>query len=273
MASTRQAELVIKNIGQLVTMAGPPRPRTRKDVRDFGIIEGGALVISGSKIIGVGKERILENFEIQDDTPVIDAEGGCVTPGLVDPHTHAVFYGWREKELALKLKGYSYMDILQQGGGILNTVRNTRKATEDELVMQSRKSLNRMLAHGATTIESKSGYGLNLESELKSLRVLRELDTTHPVDIVPTFLGAHVVPEEYKGNKQDFVDLVIDEMIPEVAAQGLADFCDVFCEEGVFTIEESRDILLAGKKYGLRPKLHADELVPFGGAELRQSNP
>ncbi|MCL0103653.1 imidazolonepropionase [Dehalococcoidia bacterium] len=263
-----RVDLVVKNIGQLVTMAGPPRPRTRKDITEFSIIESGALVISGGRITGVGKERILKDFEIQDDTPIIDAGGQCVTPGLVDAHTHAVFCGWREKELALKLKGYSYMDILQEGGGILNTVRKTRGATEDELVVQGQKFLNRMLAHGTTTIEAKSGYGLNLEGELKSLRVLKELDRTHPVDIIPTFLGAHVVPEEYKGNKQDFVDLVINEMIPEVAAQGLAEFCDVFCEEGVFTIEESRDILLAGRTYGLRPKLHADELVPFGGAEL-----
>ncbi|MCL0069711.1 imidazolonepropionase [Dehalococcoidia bacterium] len=263
-----RVDLVVKNIGQLVTMAGPPRPRTRKDITEFSIIESGALVISGGRIAGVGKDSILRDFEIQGDTPIIDAGGGCVTPGLVDAHTHPVFYGWREKELALKLKGYSYLDILKEGGGILNSVAKTRKATANELTMQSKKSLNRMLAHGTTTIEAKSGYGLNLEGELKSLTVLKELDRTHPVDIIPTFLGAHVVPEEYKGNKQDFVDLVINEMIPEVAAQGLADFCDVFCEEGVFTIEESRDILLAGRKYGLRPKLHADELVPFGGAEL-----
>ena len=263
-----KANLVVKNIGQLVTMAGAPRPRTRNDITGSGIIERGVLVISGGRIAGLGKDSILRDFEIQDDTPVIDARGQCVTPGLVDAHTHAVFYGWREKELALKLKGYSYMDILKRDGGILNTVRNTRKATEDELVMQGRKSLNRMLAHGTTTIEAKSGYGLNLEGELKSLRVLKELDRTHPIDIIPTFLGAHVVPEEYKENKQGFVDLVINEMIPEVAAQRMAEFCDVFCEEGVFAIEESRDILLAGKKCGLRPKLHADELVPFGGAEL-----
>jgi len=261
-----KADLVIRNIGQLVTMAGPPRPRTRKDIGDFGIIEGGALVISDGKIVGVGQESILEGPEIPEGTRIIDAGGQCVTPGLVDAHTHAAFYGWREKELALKLKGYSYMDILKGGGGILNTVEKTKKATEDDLIMQGKKSLNRMLAHGTTTIEAKSGYGLDLETELKSLRVLREMDRTHPVDIIPTFLGAHAVPEEY--GKQDFIDLVINEMIPEVAAQGMAEFCDVFCEEGVFTVGESREILLAGKKYGLRPKVHADELVPFGGAEL-----
>ncbi|MFW0858861.1 MAG: imidazolonepropionase [Dehalococcoidia bacterium] len=262
-----KADLVIRNIGQLVTMTGPPRPRTRQDITDLGIIEGGALVISGDRIVGVGKDSILRDFEIQG-TPTIDARGQCVTPGLVDAHTHVVFYGWREKELALKLKGYSYMDILKEGGGILNTVRNTRTATEDELVMQGRKSLDRMLAHGTTTIEAKSGYGLNLEGELKSLRVLKEMDRTHPVDIIPTFLGAHAVPEEHRGNKQGFIDLVINEMIPEVARQGLAEFCDVFCEEGFFTVGESREILLAGKVYGLRPKVHADELVSFGGAEL-----
>lgn len=263
-----KAELVITNIGQLVTMAGEPRPRTRRDIAGLGVIEQGALVISGGKIAGVGKDSILSDFEIQADTTIIDATGQCVTPGLVDAHTHVVFSGWREKERALKLKGYSYMDILKEGGGILNTVRKTRKATANELAIQGKKSLNRMLAHGTTTIEAKSGYGLDLASELKSLRVLQELDRAHPVDIIPTFLGAHVVPEEYKGNKQGFIDLVIDEMIPEVAAQGLAEFCDVFCEEGVFTVEESRRVLLAGKKHGLRPKLHADELVPFGGAEL-----
>jgi len=263
-----EADLVIKNIGQLVTMAGPKKPRTREEIKDFQIIKDGCIVSIGEKIQAVGSEKILRDYEITEDTRVYDAKGKCVTPGLVDPHVHLIFYGWRENELALKLKGLPYIEILEKGGGILSTVDSTRKATEKELFAHTKIILDRMIAHGTTTIEAKSGYGLTVKDELKSLRVIRDLNEEHVIDLVPTFLGAHAVPEEYIENREGYVDLIIEEMIPKVAEESLAEFCDVFCEEGVFTVNDARRILNEGKKYGLRPKIHADELVSFGGAEL-----
>lgn len=199
---------------------------------------------------------------------VFSAEGKTVTPGLVDPHTHAVFAGSREFELNLRLQGAKYMDILNAGGGILYSTERTREATEEQLIAETVKRLDRFLAHGVTTIEAKSGYGLRLEDELKQLRAARRLDASHPVEVVSTFMGAHAVPVEYRGDADGYVRSVIEEMIPAVAREGLAEFCDVFCEEGVFTVEQSRDILEAGRSWGLKPKLHADEIVSCGGAEL-----
>jgi imidazolonepropionase len=199
---------------------------------------------------------------------VIDAGGRLVMPGMVDPHTHLVFAGSREYELEMRLNGATYLEILRAGGGILATTRKTRAATEEELAWETKKRLNRFLLHGVTTVEAKSGYGLTVEDELKMLRVAKRLNEEHPVDIVSTFMGAHAVPPEYKENPDAYVDLVIEEMIPRVARENLAEFCDVFCEEGVFTVEQSERILEAGKRHGLRPKLHADEIEPMGGAEL-----
>lgn len=263
-----RADLVIKNIGQLITMAGPAKPRTKKEIRDFELIKDGCIIVVGEKIAAIGTENILKDFEITADTQVYDAESKCVTPGLIDPHVHLIFFGWRENELALKLEGLSYIEILERGGGILSTVKNTREASEDELFQHTKGLLDRMIAHGTTTAEAKSGYGLTLEDELKSLRVIRDLNKEHVIDLVPTFLGAHAVPEEYIGKREEYVELIVEEMIPKVAEENLAEFCDVFCEDGVFTVEDARKILNAGKKYGLKPKIHADELVPFGGAEL-----
>ncbi|MBR2592260.1 MAG: imidazolonepropionase, partial [Oscillospiraceae bacterium] len=199
---------------------------------------------------------------------VTDAGGRLVTPGLVDAHTHLIFGGWREHELALKLKGVAYLDILAQGGGILSTVRNTRAASEEELAEKAAEALDMMLEMGTTTCEAKSGYGLSTEHELKQLRAVKRLQGNHPVDLVPTFLGAHAVPEEYKADRDEYIRIVCEEMIPQVAEEGLAEFCDVFCETGVFTAEESKKILDAGKKYGMTPKIHADEINPIGGTEL-----
>ncbi len=263
-----KADLVIKNIGQLVTMAGPAKPRTRKDISDFEIINDGCIVVIDEEIHGVGFNDILEEYRITEDTQVYDAEGKCVTPGLVDPHVHLIFHGWRERELDLKLKGLSYIEILEKGGGILSTVDSTREATEEQLYDQAKQVLNRMIAHGTTTSEAKSGYGLTLEDELKSLRVIRDLNDDHVIDLVPTFLGAHALPKEYEGNREGYVDLIIEEMIPKVVEENLAEFCDVFCEEGVFTVKDSSRILNEGKKHGLKPRVHADELVSLGGAEL-----
>lgn len=263
-----KADLVIKNIGQLVTMAGPAKPRTSKEISDFEIIKDGCIVVVGETIAAVGSENILKDYEITSNTKVYDAQDKCVTPGLVDPHVHLIFHGWRENELALKLEGLSYIEILERGGGILSTVEKTRKASEEELFNFVKVLLDKMIAYGTTTAEAKSGYGLTLEDELKSLRVIRDLNKEHYIDLIPTFLGAHAVPIEYIGKREEYVDLIVEEMIPRVAEENLAEFCDVFCEDGVFTVDDARRILNTGKKYGLKPKIHADELVPFGGAEL-----
>ena len=187
---------------------------------------------------------------------------------MVDAHTHLVFGGWREHELALKLRGIPYLDILAQGGGILSTVRNTRKATEEELAQKAGEALHTMLQYGTTTCEAKSGYGLSLRDELKQLRAVRRLQASQPVELVSTFMGAHAVPEEYKQDREGYIKLLTEEMIPAVAGEKLAEYCDVFCETGVFTAEESREILEAGKKYGLIPRIHADEIDPIGGSRL-----
>ncbi len=263
-----KADLIIKNIGQLVTMAGHAKPWTRREIKDFVKIKNGCIVVIKDKIAAVGSKDILKDFEIDEDTKVFDAKDKCVTPGLIDPHVHLIFYGWRENELALKLKGLSYIEILESGGGILSTVKGTRNATERQLFDHTKALLNNMVAYGTTTTEAKSGYGLSLEDELKSLKVIRDLNKSHVIDLVPTFLGAHAVPEEYIGKREQYVELIIDEMIPNVAQNNLAEFCDVFCEDGVFTVEDARKILNTGKRYGLKPKIHADELVSYGGAEL-----
>ena len=198
----------------------------------------------------------------------LDAGGRLVTPGLVDAHTHLIFGGWRQNELSMKLRGVPYLDILAAGGGILSTVRATRAASEDELAEKASKALDEMLCFGTTTCEAKSGYGLDTAEELKQLRVIRRLDETHEIDIMSTFMGAHAVPPDFQDRRDDYVNLICDEMIPAVAQEKLAKFCDVFCETGVFTASESRRILEAGKRHDLIPKIHADEIDPIGGSQL-----
>jgi imidazolonepropionase len=265
--------IYIRNASQVVTLSGAStQPKKGKEMEELHLIENGGIVIEDGIFTFVGSteeaSRYVGSRSIDGQVTVLSAEGKTVTPGLVDPHTHVVFAGSREFELNLRLQGAKYMDILNAGGGILYSTERTREATEEQLMAETEKRLDRFLAHGVTTIEAKSGYGLRLEDELKQLRVARKLDATHPVDLVSTFMGAHAVPMEFKGNTEAFVRTVIEEMIPTVGQEGLAEFCDVFCEEGVFTVEQSRDILLAGKKWGLKPKIHADEIVPYGGAEL-----
>ncbi|MGX9708737.1 imidazolonepropionase [Laceyella tengchongensis] len=262
-------DLLVHHIGVLVTMRGKGEPRTGRDMAEVGVVEHGAVAIRDGKIFAVGQEEEVRaqiaGIAVKQE---LDAQGRLVTPGLIDPHTHLVHGGSREHELSLKLKGVPYLEILAQGGGILSTVRATRTASEEALYEKAKKSLDQMLLYGATTVEAKSGYGLRLVDELKQLRVAKRLDENHPVDVVSTFMGAHAVPEEYKGRSTEYVDLVIHEMLPEVKRQGLAEFCDVFCEHGVFSVEESRRILSAAKANGFGLKIHADEIEPMGGAQL-----
>jgi len=199
---------------------------------------------------------------------IVDCSGRLVTPGFVDPHTHPVFYKGREEEYAMRLAGASYQEIAENGGGILTSIKGVRNASEDELVERVKKRMTRFLNLGTTTIEAKSGYGLDTESELKSLRVLDRVHRDHPIDIVPTFLGAHAFPPEFSDDLDGYMDLLCDEMIPAVGEQGIAQYCDVFCEQGYFSVEQSRRILETGKTYGLIPRLHADEFENSGAAEL-----
>lgn len=263
------ATMVINNIANLITLSGANKPRIGEELKDVGNLKNGIIVLNRDKIIYVGIGHIPENIETDKDTIFIDATGKTVTPGLIDSHTHLVHGGSRENELAMKLKGVPYLEILAAGGGIHSTVNATRKASFNELYNQAKRSLDTMLSFGITTIEAKSGYGVDdFETELKQLNVAHKLNEDHPIDILSTFMGAHAMPMVYKKNPEAFVDIIIKDMIPEVSKRQLATFCDVFCEEGVFTIDQTRRILLAAKQYGMIPKIHADEIVSLGGAEL-----
>ncbi|WP_099191492.1 imidazolonepropionase [Tepidibacter mesophilus] len=259
-----RADLIIKNIRQLATMRGANRPRIKEEMNNIEILENAYIAITDGKISYIGQGHIMEGL-IGDSTDIHDAKGLTVTPGLIDPHTHLVHGGSRENEFSLKISGVPYIDILKQGGGILSTVKSTKKASLDQLYDKAKKSLDIMLGYGVTTVESKSGYGLELDTEKKQLKVNKKLNESHPVDIVSTFLGAHAVPKEYKENPDEFVDIIID-MLPNV--KDLAQFCDVFCEEGVFSVDQTRKILNKAKEYGYKVKIHADEIVSIGGAEL-----
>lgn len=264
-----KATLVIKNIDNLITLKGENKPRVRESLKDIGIIKNGIIALNGDKIIYVGEGELPEDVYTDENTVVLNGEGKTVTPGLVDSHTHLVHGGSRENELAMKLKGVPYLDILAAGGGIHSTVKSTKEAGFEELYNKAKKSLDTMLEFGVTTIEAKSGYGIDdFDTELKQLEVAKKLNIDHPVDIVSTFMGAHAIPKDYKDNPEKFVEIIIKDMLPEVAKRKLAKFCDVFCEEGVFNIDQSRQILLAAREYGMEPKLHADEIEPLGGAEL-----
>ena len=257
--------LLIKNASEIVTPIGK-KAVLGKAMNDLIMIKDGAIVIENGKIIAVDEtENILKRFE-EKDYEVIDATGKSVLPGFVDSHTHFIFGGYREEEFSWRLRGDSYMSIMERGGGIVNTVKATREATVEELVALGRERLDSMMRFGVTTVEGKSGYGLDLETELKQLEAMDILNKEHPLDIVKTFLGAHATPVEYKGKTEEYVRVIIDQMLPMVKDK--ADFCDVFCEKNVFSIEQSRSILKAAKDLGMKLKLHADEIVQFGGAEL-----
>ena len=255
---------LIKNIGVLATPSGS-NAKAGSDQGKINQLEHAWLLWEDDKIVDLGQGAPPSADQ------EIDANGHLVTPGLVDPHTHLVFGGWREHELAMKLKGVPYLDILAAGGGILSTVRSTRAASKEQLISKTLPILERMLALGVTTCEAKSGYGLALEHEIKMLEAVKELGSLQPIELVSTFMAAHALPEEYKADREAYLDLVINTMIPQVAEKGLAEYCDVFCETGVFTADESRRVLLAGQQAGLASKCHSDEIDPIGGTEMAGS--
>lgn len=262
-----KADLILKNIGKLVTMQGSSPFRVKEEMNNVQIIENAYIAVKNGKILAIGVGDIFGNM-VCPNTQIHDAEGLLVTPGLIDSHTHLVHGGSRENEFAMKLNGVPYIEILNKGGGILSTVKSTKQASEKELYNKAKKSLDRMLEFGVTTVEEKSGYGLELNTEIKQLEVARALDQNHPIDLVHTFLGAHAVPVEYKQNHKEYIDILVNKMMPKIKDLGLAEFCDVFCEEGVFTIEESEYILQKAKEMGYKLKIHADEIESLGGAEL-----
>ncbi len=240
----------------------PPDPGEVLDVR-----EDAAVAVVDGTVAAVGPtDAVTDRYPPAGATTAIDADGRAVIPGFVDGHTHAVFAGDRSDEFAAKLRGKTYQEILEDGGGILRTVRATRVADDDELLARLLGHLDSMLAGGSTTVEVKSGYGLDVDTELRLLSVIERADREHPVDVVPTFMGAHAVPEE--ATTEAYVDAVVDEQLPAVADQGVAAFCDVFCEEDVFSVAQSRRVLEAGREHGLAPKVHAEEFVRLGGAQL-----
>lgn len=260
-------KLLIKNAAELITCRGPA-PKQGTAMNDIGIIKGGAIVIEDGIIQAVGTTADILARINEKEYEIIDASGKCAMPGFVDSHTHFVFGGYRPEEFFWRLNGTPYLDILQRGGGILSTVQATRNSSNTELKEAATRRLDAMLAMGVTTVEGKSGYGLDATTELRQLAVMAELNAEHAVDVVATFMGAHAVPPEYRGKTEEYVDLIIKEMLPAVKAQGVATFCDVFCEQGVFSIDQSRKILLAARQLGLKSKLHADEIVTLGGGEL-----
>ena len=265
-----EPDLVIFHANQLATMnATFGAPRINEEMSDLAIIYDGAVAIKEDRIIFVGTtEELMSKYELGKIPTKINAKNRLVIPGFVDPHTHIIFGGSREEELSLKLKGKTYLEILNKGGGILKTVRETRQASLKELIKNGKQILDRMMFYGTTTVEIKSGYGLTTESELKILRVAKILNKEHPMDIISTFLGAHAIPPEYKDNTDDYVDLIISEMIPKVVKEELAEFCDVFCEKGIFSIKQTRKIINSAKRYGLKPQIHIDEIVDTNGALL-----
>ena len=256
-------KLLLTNIGLLATPQGSgvkcgPEQGNIQFLKDAWVLVEDGIIAQ----VGTGAAPAVEGAQ------VVDAEGKLVTPGLVDAHTHLIFGGWRQNELGMKLHGKTYLEIQNAGGGIQSSTNATRGSTEEELTQKAAKALDEMLSLGTTTVEAKSGYGLATEHELKALQVIQNLNDRHVMDIVPTFMGAHLVPKEYKENRKEYIRLVCEEMMPLVAKQGIAKFNDVFCEADTFDVDEARQVLEAGLKYGLRPKIHADEIEAIGGSQL-----
>ena len=257
----------VLHAAQLVTLAGPKRPRVAGEMRQLGIIPDGAMLIQDGRIVSTGPSEEIEKA-LSGDANVIDARGRVVLPGFVDAHAHPVFAGDRVDEFEMRTQGATYEQIAENGGGIRSTVQKTRAASEDELLAQAKKHAAWFLKGGTTTVEAKSGYGLTMDDELKMLRVIRRLNKETPVEFVPTFLGAHSIPDEFRNAPEQYVALVIHKMLPRVVEEQLAESCDVFCERGYFDITESEKILGAAKEQGLRLRMHVDQLTNSGGAFL-----
>jgi imidazolonepropionase len=257
----------VVNIGQLVTLAGPAHGRVGAELCELGILENAGMLIEDGRIAAVGTDAEIR-ARIPAGAPVIDAQGRCVTPGFVDAHTHLVFAGNRADEYEKRIAGATYQEIAAAGGGILRTVRLTRAASEDDLLTSARRHRDWMLRGGTTTIEAKSGYGLDHETELKMLRVIARLNDEGPARIIPTLLAAHTVPPEFADRRAEYVRWIADELIPEVASAGLARYCDAFCDEHAFTVDETRVVLDSAKRHGLGLRLHAEQFRPGTGAAL-----
>jgi len=260
-------ELAVVNCSQLVTLTGPNRPRIRLEMRDLSIIPDGSMLVRNGRIEAIGTRSKIESL-MSSSTEVVDAKRRIVLPGFIDAHTHPVFAGNRADEFEQRSEGATYKEISARGGGILSTVRRTREASEESLLDSGRMYQEWFLRCGTTTIEAKSGYGLSVEAEQKLLRVIRILDSAGPLRYVPTFLGAHEVPDEYRGKPQDYVNVILHEMLPAVVKLGLAEYCDVFCEPEIFDVPISRHILGAARRAGLGIRVHADQLTRSGAAEM-----
>jgi imidazolonepropionase len=264
---TMNGNLIVIHAAELATSRGR-QARCGKDMNDLHIVPDGAVCIEKGIITAVGPtDEILAAVDSRAFT-VIDASGRAVLPGFVDSHTHFIFGGYRADEFAWRLQGMSYMEIMSRGGGIVSTVAATRRADLETLVRDGRRRLDSMLRFGVTTVEGKSGYGLDRDTELRQLRAMALLEQAHPVDIVPTFLGAHAVPQDYPGGADAYLDFVLTDVLPAVADDGLAEFCDIFCEDKVFSVDQSRRLLSRAAQMGFKLTLHADEIVPLGGTEL-----
>ncbi len=264
----RSADLFVGHCCQILTCQGRI-PKRKQGLNDVGCVEGGSIASYKGKIVFIGQEKDFQaQFRLEPDAETIDGHDLVALPGFVDSHTHLPFAGTREKEFVLRLKGLTYQQLAEKGMGIQSTVKATRQASKKELLTLVLSRLDSMLLHGTTTTEAKSGYGLNLKDEIKQLEVLKEADDLHPVDIVPTFMGAHEVPTEFKTCKDDYIELIIQEILPEVKQRNLAEFFDVFCEEGVYSVEESRRMIQAARQAGFKIRIHADEFSPLGGAQL-----
>jgi len=264
------ASLAILHIHQLLTMAGPPRPRIGAEMNDPGLVTDGAVILAEGRIRWVGPTADVPDDLRRSCDRIVDlsARPVVVLPGFVDSHAHPAFAGTREEEYELRIRGATYEEIAARGGGILNSARRVAQASRERITANVLHYAPLFLAHGTTTIEAKSGYGLSVDGELKLLRAIRDAAAHTPLEMVPTFLGAHAYPAEYRDDHRGYIDLIIHDMLPQVAAEKLAEFCDVFCDRGFFSVAEAREILEAAARHGLRPKIHADELAPFGAAEL-----
>jgi len=261
------SSLAVLHASQLITLGGPPRARSGKELGDLGIISDGGLLAADGRITHVGRTREIEKL-CQRNTEVVDARGCAVLPGFVDAHTHLVFAGNRLEDFESRARGETYRQIAKRGGGIQTTVQATRATTEDDLFALAKKRASWFLRNGTTTIEAKSGYGLTLKDELKILRVIRRVGAETPLETVPTFLGAHAFPPEFRENHAGYISLIIDEMLPAIAQEKVAEYCDIFCEQNYFDVEDSGRILTSAKRLGLKLRMHVDQLTNGGGAKL-----